>query len=161
MKVPSDLLNDLYKTNHGIIHMQVKDVTQAESLVQPPFQGNCMNWVVGHILDERCGALTLLGLPGVMSEIETKKYCYGSEPMTDVARASDLNSMIKRLDESFKALTNKLGSVTPEELDAPTQSWRGTITKGEALYFMLWHEAYHTGQLELLRQLAGKNDKII
>jgi hypothetical protein len=161
MKVPSALLKDLYTTNHGVIQMQLKGVTHSESLIQPPFQANCMNWVIGHILDERCGALSLLDLPGVMSEAESKKYCYGSEPMTDVARASDLNSMVKRLDETFVTLTNKLDSLTPEELETPTQTWRGTVTKGEALYFMLWHEAYHTGQLELLRQLAGKNDKVI
>lgn len=31
---------------------------------------------------------------------------------------------------------------------------------GAALPFFLWHESYHTGQLELLRQLAGMNDKV-
>jgi hypothetical protein len=24
-----------------------------------------------------------------------------------------------------------------------------------------WHETYHTGQLEILRQLAGTNDRIV
>jgi hypothetical protein len=32
---------------------------------------------------------------------------------------------------------------------------------GGFLAFLDWHESYHVGQLELLRQLAGKVDKII
>jgi hypothetical protein len=29
------------------------------------------------------------------------------------------------------------------------------------LHFLLWHEAYHLGNLEILRQLTGKDDKVI
>ena len=32
---------------------------------------------------------------------------------------------------------------------------------GQHVAGLHWHETYHTGQLELLRQLAGKNDAII
>ena len=31
----------------------------------------------------------------------------------------------------------------------------------KALFFGYFHESYHVGQTELLRQLAGKNDKMI
>jgi hypothetical protein len=31
----------------------------------------------------------------------------------------------------------------------------------EKIAFSYWHEAYQVGQLELLRQLAGKYDKVI
>jgi len=34
-------------------------------------------------------------------------------------------------------------------------------TVGEWLNFLLWHETYHVGTTEQLRQLAGKNDKVI
>ena len=39
--------------------------------------------------------------------------------------------------------------------------WRGEVSLIEALYFIQWHAAFHTGQLELLRQLSGKDDKVI
>jgi hypothetical protein len=32
---------------------------------------------------------------------------------------------------------------------------------GERLTFANWYETYHVGQLEFLRQLAGKNDTVI
>ena len=31
----------------------------------------------------------------------------------------------------------------------------------ERLMFNAWHESYHTGQAEYLRQLAGTDDKVI
>ena len=34
-------------------------------------------------------------------------------------------------------------------------------SRGEQIAFSNWHETYHVGQLELLRQLAGKDDKVI
>jgi hypothetical protein len=41
------------------------------------------------------------------------------------------------------------------------KDFRGEITLGNRLFFIYYHETYHVGQTELLRQLAGKNDKII
>jgi uncharacterized damage-inducible protein DinB len=35
------------------------------------------------------------------------------------------------------------------------------MTIGEWLLFFFFHESYHTGQTEIMRQAAGKNDKII
>ena len=34
-------------------------------------------------------------------------------------------------------------------------------TLGERLFFLYFHETYHAGQTEYLRQLAGKDDKVI
>jgi uncharacterized damage-inducible protein DinB len=154
-------LIDLFKNNHDIIHLQLKDISQAESLLQPPFQGNCMNWVIGHILTVHETCLSLLGLPGIMTDTEKAAYGYGSEPIVEPTRAGDLISMLERLDKSLKIIITKLGELTEAELDRQVQIWRGPLPLAEAIAFMLWHEAYHTGQLELLRQLAGKNDHVI
>ena len=34
-------------------------------------------------------------------------------------------------------------------------------TRLQRLQSLLWHETYHVGQLELLRQLAGTDDKVL
>lgn len=154
-------LIELYQFNHNIIQEQLKDITHAESLLQLPFRGNCMNWVIGHILCIRDECLELLGLPGLLTEAESKKYGYGSEPITDAARASDLDSMLTQLDESLSIIVSKLESLTQADLDREARIWRGPLPLSDAISFMLWHESYHSGQLELLRQLAGKNDHVI
>jgi len=141
--------------------MQIKDVSHAESLIQPPFRGNCLNWVVGHILVVYGECLELMGAHGALSQADAQLYGYGSEPITDASRACDLEGLVKRLDNQFEILLGKLGSLSPEKLESQVQIWRGTVSLIEGLAFMQWHAAYHTGQLELLRQLAGKNDKVI
>jgi hypothetical protein len=36
-----------------------------------------------------------------------------------------------------------------------------TMTMGRRLFGLYFHETFHTGQTELLRQLAGTDDKVI
>ena len=43
-------LVDTLETNQRMIHTELADLTHAESLVQPNFNANCLNWVIGHIL---------------------------------------------------------------------------------------------------------------
>jgi len=155
------VLIELYKNNHDIIHKQLTEISHDESLMQLPFRGNCMNWVVGHILGVRGEALKLMGLSGTLNAAEEKVYGYGSDPLTDPAKACDLTSMVNRLDESLARIIDGLDSLTPAELDRQVRIWRGPMPLMAALSFIQWHESYHTGQLELLRQLAGKNDKVI
>jgi len=155
------ILTDLLQLNHGVIHQQLKDITHAESLLQLPFQGNCMNWVVAHILTARQDWLEMLDLPGILTEAEQKAYGYGSEPVTCAEQAIDLDTLVKRLDESLVTIVSKLENITQAELDREVEIWRGKLPLAQALSFFQWHETYHTGQLEQLRQLAGKNDHVV
>ena len=155
------ILIDLMQFNHGVIHQQLKDITHAESLLQLPFQGNCMNWVVAHILTARQDWLEMLDLPGIMTEAEQKAYGYGSEPVTCAEQAIDLDTLVKRLDASLVTIVSKLENITQAELDREVDIWRGKQPLSQALSFFQWHETYHTGQLEQLRQLAGKNDHVV
>jgi uncharacterized damage-inducible protein DinB len=154
------ILIDILQFNHNVIHMQLKDITHADSLLQLPFRGNCMNWVIGHILTSRQEWLTLLGLPGIMSEAEYKTYGFGSEPITCPDPASPLESLVAKLNESLDALVGKLETITQEELDREVETWRGKQPLAQAMTFCQWHASYHTGQLEPLRQLAGKDDHV-
>jgi uncharacterized damage-inducible protein DinB len=155
----SILFNHLFENNHEMIQMLVKDITQAESMLQLPFEGNCLNWVVGHILDTYSICLEWLGQPAIRSEAEARTYGYGSEPMTDPAKACDLIEMLERLDLASKQIMVTLASLTTAELEGEIEIWRGKVSLIEALFFMQWHASYHTGQLEQLRELAGKNDQ--
>jgi hypothetical protein len=157
----TQILTFLFQTNHEIIHMQLKDITQAQSLLQPPFRGNCMNYDIGHILAAYDWCLQEMGLPGTCSEAEAKVYGHGSEPLTDAVNASDLNTMVKRLDESLEKIVSRLGTITEAELERQIKLFDEPWPLIKGLYFMHWHITYHSGQLELLRQLAGKNDKIM
>jgi hypothetical protein len=152
------LFNHLFDNNHEMIQMHLKGVTQTDSMLQLPFEGNCLNWVVGHILDTYSICLEWMGQPAIRSEAEARTYGYGSEPLTDPARAYDLIDMFNRLDLASMQIPVTLASLTPIELERVIEIWRGKVSLIEALFFMQWHASYHTGQLEQLRELAGKKD---
>ena len=158
---PPQIIIELYKNNHDIIHKQLAGITQVDSLLQLPFRGNCMNWVVGHILGIRGEALEQMGLPGTFNAVEEQIYGYGSDPITSPDKACDLNELVSRLDMSLDRVIAGLQTLSSEDQIRSTKIWRGQMPVIAALSYIQWHESYHTGQLELLRQLAGKNDKVI
>jgi len=161
MITPKDLASTLER-NLGIIKQQTKGLTHADCLLQPPFRGNCMNWVLGHIADSRNTVLQQLGQPPILSEAQVRRYGYGSEPVcADGEDILKLETLLSLLEGSQKTIEAALGGVTPEALGKEVQTFMGPRTLGFFLYFLCWHETYHLGQTELLRQLAGTDDKVI
>lgn len=155
-------LIDTIERNQGIIAKQAAGLSHQECLLQPPFRGNCMNWVLGHILDNRNTMLKTLGQTPAVAEAIGKRYGFGSEPvLADGEDVLPLERLLERLAQSAAQLKATLEAATAETLDAPITSFRGEETVGEHVRFLGWHDTYHTGQTELLRQLAGTDDKVI
>jgi uncharacterized damage-inducible protein DinB len=157
----TDLIGGLER-NLGIIKAQTKGLSHADCLLQPPFRGNCLNWVLGHIADNRNTMLRLLGEEAILGEAHAKRYGYNSEPVCgDGDDILTLEQLLTILKQSQGTLTAGLNKITAEELAREVHSFLGTTTLGQLIFFLYWHESYHTGQPEFLRQLAGKDDKVI
>ena len=161
MITATDLIGALER-NLGIIKAQTQGLSHADSLLQLPFRGNCLNWVLGHIVDNRNTMLRFLGEEAILSEAQVKRYEFNSEPVCgDAGDILTLEQLLMVLEQGQSALTAKLQKMTVEELAREVQSFLGTTTLGQLIFYLYWHESYHTGQTEALRQLAGKNDKVI
>jgi hypothetical protein len=156
----SQKLIQSYQSTHWIIHKQAAGLTHEESVMQLPFRGNCFNWVVGHIIVSRDRVLKLLDEPAQLSEEETATYNTGSDPITQSETAVPFDKLLGILDETQDRIVAVLSEIPEERLADIYDEERGT-TIGERIAGLHWHETYHTGQLEILRQLAGKNDRVI
>jgi len=157
----TDLIGALER-NLGIIKAQTQGLSHADSLLQLPFRGNCLNWVLGHIAANRNTILRFLGEGTILSEAHVKRYEFNSEPVCgDAGDILTLEQLLMALEQGQSALTAKLQKMTVEELAREVQSFLGTTSLGQLIFYLYWHESYHTGQTEALRQLAGKNDKVI
>ena len=154
-------LIDTCKDNTEVAHMQAKGLSHADSLLLPPFRANCMNWVLGHILTSRDECLALLDGQPVLSAAETEVYARGSLPLADSAQALALEDLLARLVEAQNRLIEKLSALDAAALQAEVKFGRSPRPLEEVLTFLQWHETYHIGQLELLRQLTGVNDQVI
>jgi uncharacterized damage-inducible protein DinB len=151
-------LADYYGITYRVIHRQLNGLSNEDSFLQPPFRGNCLNWVLGHVVFSREAVLTELGEAFPWTEAEAARYMRNSEPVTSAEDALSLERLLSALEESQARILAGLKRVSDEDLEKPAGD---DETVGEQIAFSHWHETYHVGQLELLRQLSGKNDKVI
>jgi uncharacterized damage-inducible protein DinB len=146
--------------NQGIIKQQAEGLSHADMVLQLPFRGNCFNWVVGHILTSRASILTALEAEPILSEEEIKRYGHGSDPVVDPENAVHFDRLLEALDQTKEAVITALNNASPELLGKlHNEEWGMDV--GGWVAFLTWHETYHVGQLEILRQLAGTDDAII
>ena len=146
--------------NLGALKMNLEGLTHEESLVQPQPAGNCLNWIVGHILANRAGMLGLLGKEPVWNEEEAAPYQRGSKPLTDPALAKKLEDIVAMLETSQESILAGLGEMSAEGLQAPAPSGKEGETVETGLAALVFHEAYHVGETGILRRLLGHEGAI-
>jgi uncharacterized damage-inducible protein DinB len=154
-------LAEAFGRNLSIVQRQTEGLSHADSLRQPPFRGNCLNWVLGHLANNRDAILRAFGATPVTGEAAAR-YKRESEPITsDDPDVLPLEELLRLLIASQEPLAAALSSATPDDLAREWQVGQRATTVGAWVFFLYFHETYHVGQTELLRQLAGADDKII
>lgn len=153
--VHPDLLRDLYGQTYAVIRRRTTGLTHEDSLLPPPHGGNCLNWVVGHIVVARANILALLGEQPAWDWRASKRYLPGSTPVVGGEDALRFERLLADLDRSQEQLVAALGRLSPADLAA--------VEDGKALGAHLAcyhsHEVDHEGQTERSRQLAGAGDR--
>ncbi len=154
-------LTGAFERNAAIVKMQCEGLSHADSMLQLPFQGNCLNWVIGHIIVNRDILLEMLEAPALMSG-DGERYRRGSEELVEAGDGVlSLEVLLARLDQSQEHIAARLGEMDDAYMSREISYRDRTTTPGRQAFFLYFHETYHVGQTELLRQLAGKKDKII
>ena len=150
-----------FARNTNIIKSQANDLTHADSLIQPPFHGNCLNWVLGHLVANHDDILEMLGEPRLY-EGRLERYKRESEPMTQEDKGTiRFEELLEWFESGQVKISERLEQADDAALDREVISGERKSTVAQRVFFYYFHETYHVGQTELLRQLAGKNDKVI
>ena len=145
-------LAKLYRFNAMVIDENLAGFTEEDALFQPEPLGNCANWILGHIIANRNTVMKLVGENPIWNEEESHPYRRGSDPLTDGTSAIPLERMITELKSSQEKLFSILLKMSTEELEAAVED----TTLYDYLAALQFHEAYHAGQLGILRRLIGK-----
>ncbi|MFQ5342346.1 MAG: DinB family protein [Anaerolineae bacterium] len=160
--IEQEQLANAFGLNLNIIKWQTEGLTHEDSLRQPPFRGNCLNWVLGHIAASRNVVLGMLGEDPVLSEDQAARYVTDSEPVTGEGEGVlTLEELVDALEIAQERIVAGLQRVPPADLSREIEAGQRTTTMAQRLFGLYFHETYHTGQMELLRQLAGTDDKVI
>jgi uncharacterized damage-inducible protein DinB len=143
----------------SVIRVNTAGLTHEDSLVQPQPDGNCLNFIVGHVVNVYDQVLPLVGQEPVMGDA-VRRYERGSPPIRDAAEALQLSDLLAAFDTQTERFQAGLATLTPEALERPMP---GPDSKGELtettrslLSTILFHQAYHAGQTGVLRRIAGK-----
>ena len=147
------------RVSDQVLRVNVEGITHAESRIQPHPGGNCLNFIVGHLVCVYNNALPLLGQQPVLPPDQIGRYDRGSEPMTDSGEAMDFGELLTAWREATQRFDAGLASISPEvlELKAPfSPANNPDETVGSLLGFVSFHQAYHVGQTALSRRLIGK-----
>lgn len=157
----AETLIQSFRTTQWIVERQTEGLSHDDSVRQLPFRGNCLNWVLGHIANGRNTALKLLGALPIWDEATVALYQTGSEPIMGDGQELRLEQLLADLEQAAMRIKTALARISPQDLAALVEFRGSERSLGKTLDGLHWHETYHCGQLELLRQLAGKDDAII
>ncbi len=138
----------------GIIKSNTEGLTHKDSMRQLTFPGNCMNWNLGHLLVYRMQYLGVIDGNSQPDEKEYAIYGAGSKPLMDGDKAIPLETLLTRLDAASEQVISALQSMPSEKLAEMYDQEQGTTVDDRLNFYLVFHEAYHAGQLEILRELA-------
>jgi hypothetical protein len=155
-------LVDGFALNTRLIELQTKGLSHADSLTQTPYNINCMNWVLGHIAVNRDNVMRLIGVEPLLSEVQISRYQSESIPITeDGPLVLPLERLLEIITDGQERIEAAFGALDENQLQAEIQVGERMMPLGTRLYGFYFHDTYHTGQTELLRQVAGMNDKVV
>ena len=137
-----------------IIKERTGGLTHEDSMKQLPVPANCMNWVLGHILVYRVRNLGVIDGATQPDPAEWMLYGAGSEPLTDGSIAIPLDTLLARIADASEVLISALQSMPEGRLGELFDAESGTTIDERLNYYLVFHEAYHVGQLEVLQELA-------
>ena len=139
----------IFGYNDYALKTNMTGITQEDSLVTPPNNGNCINWILGHIIVTRDEMLEAMGLEKICNDLITKAYISGSEPVKR-NDAWDIEGLMQLFDQSQEIITKHM-----ETLNLDDQ-----IDKRKGYAGFAFHESYHIGQIGILRRMLGKESLI-
>jgi hypothetical protein len=158
-----DVMRQQTRMAQRVVQLNADGLSHADSLIQPHPGGNCLNWVVGHLIAIYHHSFPLLGQQPVLPAQVLARYDRGSPPLRDASAATEFSELLSAWDESSRRFDAGLGTLSPDALASPaplSPSNDPNETIGSLLCSISWHQAYHVGQTGLLRRVAGRRGAI-
>lgn len=123
-------------------------------MLQLPFETNCLNWVMGHIVTNRSHVLEVAQVSHAWQDEIRNLYNTDTAPIKPNSPAIDFGKLVAYLDESVELLKAGLENVSAEWLLESFTNYRGEKTREGHFNGFHWHETYHIGQLEIFKDMA-------
>ena len=137
----NDLLVNYFIFTTDKLNEVMEGITHETSLVRPSPKGNNINWLLGHLVITRDNMTKVLCSQNICGEETTALYREGT-PVTTAATAKNTIELLKIFNDNNELLMNGLQKL--DLSDNPDREKR--------IAYLAFHEAYHTGQIGILRR---------
>ncbi|HEX4309714.1 MAG TPA: DinB family protein [Acidobacteriaceae bacterium] len=157
------VLRDQGRVIQRVLRINTEGLTQQDSLAPPMPAGNCLNWIVGHMLETFDGVLPVVEQAPVLGRQTLERYKRGSTALINAGDALPIEKLLAACDEAANRMDQGLATLTQHQLDAPapfSPSNNPKETVRSLLTVVMLHQAYHVGQTGVLWRIAGKEGKI-
>lgn len=138
-------IQKLFSANQWIFEINFEGITHEDSLKEM-YNCNSANWILGHLVYTRNALLASIDNPPIAGEEMKEVYARGVV-RPDMSKAVELDVLKKKYVDSQPAIMKGVEQVKDENLL-------------EQLTIFGFHEAYHLGQIGLIRKLLGKEGAI-
>lgn len=132
----------IYNANKYCIEKASEGITHDMSVLQHESGCSNMNWLLGHIVYHRDKALRKMGLETWLGEDYKLLYDYDT-PSVNVEEAMQFEKLLAQYFSTHDKYLEIIKGITATD-------------KMETASFFGFHEAYHAGQMGLLRRILGK-----
>jgi uncharacterized damage-inducible protein DinB len=156
MNTSATALKSQFDLHTRLFNNVLDSVDDTDANAQNDERINHIKWVAGHLLNMRVSSLTRL-TGGQPDESYVAQFARGTalEPGAVYPPISAItgkwNETAARISEGFTHIPEEaLSATTPAKSPIADDTMRGLFA------FLMSHEAYHIGQLSILRKLAGK-----
>ena len=148
------LHRDVFSLNTRLLLNGFDGLDEAACLRRPNERANHAAFIALHLIDARYYLAGLVGLDAKSPFLELTEEARGID---DLARHPGREELLPAWREVGELLLGRFGEMSAAELDADSPA-EFPIDDGSALggiAFLIQHEAYHIGQIGLLRKLLG------
>ncbi|HGY89889.1 MAG TPA: DinB family protein [Planctomycetes bacterium] len=154
----SHMLTYQFRLNATTLAMNLKDMTDEHARVLPPHGGNNALWILGHVVHTRRALMGLLGLDtSAMNDVPLDRFARYTERLAEEEAPVELATLVRLFDDSQSVIESTIQGMNDQGFDQPLPEPGplGAKTVGELASALQFHEAYHIGQIGLLRRIAG------
>jgi DinB superfamily len=83
-------------------------------------------------------------------------FARGSKPVPDPSKYPPIPVIREFFNRTQADVMDRISTLTPADLDQPTEPHPMFTNRGGAIGMVVTHEAFHAGQIALIRRLMGK-----
>jgi uncharacterized damage-inducible protein DinB len=158
MPSTNDVLAHSLNTARALLNRYCEDLTPEEYLHRPCAGGNCVAWLLGHlVMTERqaLGRVDVTDLPPLPEGFE-KRFARDAEA-PKASDFGDVTQLLPLFNRHRDRLIERVRTLPADALDKPLDKPHPLFSNvAEVVNFMGTHVAMHAGQITIIRRSLGK-----